>query len=92
MDGFCCFFPHSGGSLDSLKSLISLESLENGHFGEADFLSSAGAGRSCALSMTVPNPSPVLDKNSAHLGLEISASTGAGVWRKAPGHFQIPAL
>ena len=30
---------------------------------------------------------PVLDKNSAPLGPEILSSTGAGVWRKAPMAF-----
>ena len=37
--------------------------------------------------MMVPNPSPVLHKNSALLGLEMLSNTGAGVWRKAPGAF-----
>ena len=40
-----------------------------------------------ALSMRVPNPSPVLDKNPAPMGPEILSSTGAGVWRKAPMAF-----
>ena len=51
------------------------------------FLSSAGTGRNCVLSMKVPNPSPVLDKNCAPMGPEILSSTGAGVWRKAPKAF-----
>ena len=37
--------------------------------------------------MSVPNPSPVLDKNPAPMGPEILSSTGAGVWRKAPKGF-----
>ena len=41
------------------------------------FLSSAGAGKTCALSMRVPNPSPVLDKNRAPMGPEILSNTGA---------------
>ena len=40
---------------------------------------SAGTGKSCALSIRVRNPSPVLDKNRAHTGPEILSSTGAGV-------------
>ena len=51
------------------------------------YLSSAGTGKNCALSMRVPNPSPVLDKNRAPMGPEILSSTGAGVWRKAPKGF-----
>ena len=51
------------------------------------FLSSAGAGENCALSMRLSSPSPVLDKNSAPLGPEILSSTGAGVWRNAPMAF-----
>ena len=51
------------------------------------FLSSAGAGGNCVLSMRVPNPSPVLDKNCAPMGPDISSSAGAGVWRKAPMAF-----
>ena len=50
-------------------------------------LSSAGTGRNCVLSMRVPNPGPVLDKNCAPMGPEILSSTGAGVWRKAPMAF-----
>ena len=34
--------------------------------------------------MSFPDPSPALDKNRAPMGPEISSSTGAGVWRKAP--------
>ena len=34
-----------------------------------------------------PDPSPVLDKNHAHMGPEILSSTGAGVWRKVPKAF-----
>ena len=49
------------------------------------FLSSAGAGRSCALSMRLANCSPVLDKYLARMGPDILSNTGAGVWRKAPG-------
>ena len=51
------------------------------------FLSSAGTGRNFALSMRVPNPSPVLDKNPAPMGPEILSRTGAGVWSKAPKAF-----
>ena len=51
------------------------------------FLSSAGTGRNFGLSMRVPNPSPVLDKNPAPMGQEIFSSTEAGVWRKAPKAF-----
>ena len=43
--------------------------------------------RTCALSMRVPNPNPVLDITSAPLGPENLSSTGAQVWRKAPGAF-----
>ena len=52
------------------------------------FLSGAGTGKSCALSMRVPNPSPALDKIRALVGPEILSSTVAGVWRKAPKGFQ----
>ena len=51
------------------------------------FLSSAGTGKKCALSIRVPNPSPVLDKNRAPMGPELLSNTGAGVWRKAPKRF-----
>ena len=51
------------------------------------FLSSAGTGKNCALSMRVPSPSPILDKSRARIGPEILSSTGAGVWRKAPKGF-----
>ena len=51
------------------------------------FLSSAGAGGNCALSMRVPKCSPVLDKNCAPMRPEILSSTGAGVGRKAPKAF-----
>ena len=57
------------------------------------FSSSAGAGRNCALSMGVPNPSPVLDKNCAPMGPEILSSTGAGVWSRASKKiFETPVL
>ena len=46
-----------------------------------------GTGRNCALSMRVPNPSPVLDKIRAPMGPEILSSTGARLWRKAPKGF-----
>ena len=49
------------------------------------FISSAGAGRSCGLSMRVANCSPILDKNLAPMGPDILSSAGAAVWRKAPG-------
>ena len=48
------------------------------------YLSSAGAGRSCALPMRVPNTSPVLEKNLAPIGPGILSSIGAGVWRRGP--------
>ena len=56
------------------------------------FLSSAGGGRNCVLSMRVPNPSPVLDKNCAPMGPEILSSTGAGSGERLLRHFQTPAL
>ena len=37
--------------------------------------------------MRVPSPSPVLDQYVAPVGPEMLCSTGAGVWRKAPGAF-----
>ena len=37
--------------------------------------------------MRLPDPIPVLDKNRAPMGPEMSSSTGAGVWRKAPMAF-----
>ena len=43
------------------------------------FLSSAGAEKTCALPMRLPNPSPVLDKNRAPMGPDILSSTGAAV-------------
>ena len=57
------------------------------HLGDRLFLSGAGAGGNCVLSMRVPVPSPVLDKYRAPVGPEILSSTGAGVWRKAPMAF-----
>ena len=51
------------------------------------FLSSAGTGKNCALSMRFSDHSPVLDKNRAPMGPEILSSTGAGAWRKAPMAF-----
>ena len=51
------------------------------------FLSSAGTGKNCALSMRFPDRSPVLDENRAPMGPEILSSTGAGVCRKAPKTF-----
>ena len=47
------------------------------------FLSSAGAGGTCARPMRLPDPSPVLDKNRAPHGSRNVIRTGAGVWRKA---------
>ena len=52
-----------------------------------DQLSSASAGKNCALPMRLPDPSPVLDKNRAPMGPEMLFSTGAGVWRKSPVAF-----
>ena len=58
------------------------------HPGMGDqFLSSAGTGKNCALSMRFPDRSPVLDKNRATMGPEILSSTGAGAWKKAPMAF-----
>ena len=37
--------------------------------------------------MRLPNPNPVLDRNLAPTGSGILSSTGAGVWRNAPGAF-----
>ena len=51
------------------------------------FLSNAGTGTNCVLSMRVPKPSPVPDKNCAPMGPEILSSAGAGVCRKAPRAF-----
>ena len=51
------------------------------------FLSSAGTGKNCALSMRFPDRSPALDKNRAPMGPEFFSSTGAGVCRKAPKAF-----
>ena len=56
------------------------------------FLSSAGAGENCVRPMRLPDPSPVLDKNCAHMGPEILSSTKAGVWRRAPMAFSAPFL
>ena len=50
------------------------------------FVSSAGTGKNCALSMRLPNSSPVLGKNLAPMGSEILSSTGACVW-KPPNAF-----
>ena len=38
-----------------------------------------------SLSLSVENCSPALDKNLAPMGPEFLSSTGAGVWRNAPG-------
>ena len=38
------------------------------------FLSSAGVERTCALPMRVPNPSPILDRNSSTTGSDILSS------------------
>ena len=53
------------------------------------FLSGAGTGKNCALSLSMRSPdrSPVLDKNHAPMGPEILSSAGAGVCRKAPTAF-----
>ena len=48
------------------------------------FLSSTGVGKSCALPIRVPNPSPTLDKNLAFTGPGILSSVGVGVGRKYP--------
>ena len=47
---------------------------------------------SIALSIRMPKPSPLLDKNRAPIGPEILSNAGTGVWRKAPRHFQTPIL
>ena len=39
------------------------------------------------LSVRVPYPNPVLDKNRAPMGPEMLSNTWAGVWRKAPKAF-----
>ena len=44
-------------------------------------------GITLSLSMRLPDPSPVLDKNHAPIGPENLSSTGAGVWSKAPKAF-----
>ena len=59
-----------------MLSLVVVERVLNGRL----ILSSAGTGEKGALPMTLPNPSPVLDKKIVH-------STGARVWRKAPKAF-----
>ena len=51
------------------------------------FLSNAGAGGNCARPMSLPDLSPVLDKNRAPMDPEMLSSTGAGVWKKAPMAF-----
>ena len=56
---------------------------------ETDFLSSAGAGGECVRPMSLPDPSPVLDKNRAPMGPEI-LSSGAG--KRLLWHFQTPVL
>ena len=48
------------------------------------FLSSAGTEGNCALSMTLPNPSAVLDKDRAPMGPEVISSTGTEFRRQAP--------
>ena len=53
------------------------------------FLSSAGTGKNCVLSMRVPNPSPVLDNECAPMGPEISRLGSGGRLLK---HFQTPIL
>ena len=50
-------------------------------------LSSTGVGKSCALPIRMPNPSPTLDKNLASMGPGIFSSVGVGVWRKASEAF-----
>ena len=40
--------------------------------------------------MRMPNPSPALDNYLALIGPEILSSTGAGVWRMAPGVGNFP--
>ena len=71
----CGFFAYSW------KLLLTVELLGD------RFLSSAGTGKNCALSMRFPDRSPVLDKNRAPMGPEILSSTGARAWRKAPMAF-----
>ena len=55
-------------------------------------LSSAGAGRSCALPMRLPNPNPALNKNLTLVGPEMFSSTGAGSGGRLLRHFQTPVL
>ena len=46
--------------------------------GRLQATSSAGTGKNCALSMRVPNPRPVLDKNRVPMGAEIYPVPGLG--------------
>ena len=78
-----------------VNDIAILKSFLTGIFGKKKgdrFLSSAGTGKNCLLSMRVPDPSPALDKNCAPIGPEILSGTGAGVWGKAPKYFQTPVL
>ena len=80
---------------DAVEALVRREPLAHlpewlshkaGVLWEAD-LSTASTGKNCVLSLRLPNPSPVLDKNRAPIGPEILSSTAARVWRKAPCAF-----
>ena len=53
------------------------------------FLSGAGTGKNCSLSLSlrVPNAGTVLAKNRAPMGPELVSSIGAGVLGKAPEGF-----
>ena len=55
-------------------------------------LSSAGAGGSCARPMRLPDPSPVLDKNSAPMAPGILSVLGLGSGERLLWHFQTPVL
>ena len=57
------------------------------YFSETDFYSVMVLKKTCALPMRLPNPSQALDKTRAPVGPEMLSSTGAGVWKKAPGAF-----
>ena len=57
------------------------------------FLSSAGAGGKCVLSMRVPNPSPALDKNCAPPWVQkFYPVLGLGSGERLLWHFQTPVL
>ena len=81
---FLAFFLVSGRHRLVLVEEALALSLACGTMGDR-FLSSAGTGKNRALSMRLPNPSPILDKNRAPMGPDILSSTR--VCRKAPKAF-----